>query len=430
MTKKEIYSDILKEKIVYRKLENGLEIFVLPKKDYTKKFAIFGTHYGSIDNKFIIPGQNEATEVPEGIAHFLEHKLFESEEGGVFNRFSKLGSNVNAYTNFNSTCYLFSCTDKFMENLSILIDFVQSPYLTHENVEKEKGIIEQEIRMYEDNPNWKVFFNGLRGLYSNHPVKIDIAGTVDSIYKIDKEQLLKCYNTFYVPNNMVVFIVGNVDVDEACNTIEKNLKPSFKPLGGEVKRILPNEPDSIKQDRIEEELSVSMPLFNISFKNINNNLKGKELLRKDIETKIILDTIFGKSSELYRSLYDDGLINENFETEYTFDVSYGHSIIGGESKDPSKVYNAIRKEIESIKSNGLDANNFERVKKKAIGQHISSYNSVEFIANTFTSYYFKGINLFDYIEVLKNLDLESVTDRFNEHFDLNKSVLSLIKPNK
>lgn len=426
---KEIYSEILKEKIYFHKLDNGLEIFVLPKKDYTKKFAIFGTRYGSIDNKFIVPGESNATEVPEGIAHFLEHKLFESEEGGVFGRFSKLGSNVNAYTNFNSTCYLFSCTDKFYENLSILIDFVQSPYLTDENVEKEKGIIEQEIRMYEDNPHWKVFFNGLRGLYHKHPVKIDIAGTVDSIYKITKDELYKCYNTFYVPNNMVVFVVGDVDREETYRTIEKSLKPSFKRLEGDVDRIMPEETSDVMDSKVEEKLSVSMPLFNIAFKNTNNILKGKELLKTDIQTKTILDTVFGRSSNLYKKLYDEGLINENFETEYTFDVSYGHSVIGGESKDPNKVYDTIRREIESIKNSGLNREDFERVKKKAIGQHISSYNSVEFIANTFTSYYFKGINLFDYIVELQNMDYDSINKRFKEHFDLDKSVLSLIKPN-
>lgn len=430
MAQKEIYSDILKEKISFRKLENGLEIFVLPKKDYVKKFAIFGTRYGSIDNKFIVPGESDTTEVPEGIAHFLEHKLFESEEGGVFDKFSKLGSSVNAYTNFNSTCYLFSCTDKFYENLSILIDFVQSPYLTDENVEKEKGIIEQEIRMYEDNPNWKVFFNGLKGLYANHPVKIDIAGTVESIYQINKDQLYKCYNTFYVPNNMVVFVVGDVDIDKTCDTIEKNLKPTFRKLEGEVERILSTEQSDVNKKKIEEQLSVSMPLFNIAFKNTNNFMHGKDLLRSDIQTKVILDTVFGSSSKLYKRLYDDGLINENFESEYTFDISYGHSIIGGESKNPDKVYEIICEEIKSIKNNGLNREDFERVKKKSIGQHISSYNSVEFIANTFTSYYFKGINLFDYITELTNLDFESVSKRFNDHFDLDKSVLSLIKPNK
>ncbi|WP_432664756.1 pitrilysin family protein [Wukongibacter baidiensis] len=426
---REIYSDILKEKIYFQKFDNGLEIFILPKKDYTKKFAIFGTRYGSIDNKFIVPGEKETTEVPEGIAHFLEHKLFESEEGGVFGRFSKLGSSVNAYTNFNSTCYLFSCTDKFYENLGILIDFVQSPYLTDENVEKEKGIIEQEIRMYEDNPNWKVFFNGLRALYHTHPVSIDIAGTVESIYKITKDELYKCYNTFYVPNNMVVFVVGDVDRDETYKTIERSLKSSYKKLEGNTERILPTESKDVREKKVEEKLSVSMPLFNISFKNTDNFLEGVDLLRTDIETKVILDTVFGRSSKLYKKLYDQGLINENFESEYTFDVSYGHSVIGGESKDPDRVYEIIREEIENIKSKGLNREDFERVKKKSIGQHISSFNSVEFIANTFTSYYFKGINLFDYIAQLQNLEYENVSKRFNQHFDLDKSVLSLIKPN-
>ncbi len=426
---KEIYSDILKEKIYIQKLDNGLEIFILPKKGYTKKYAIFGTRYGSMDNKFIVPGEKETTEVPEGIAHFLEHKLFESEEGGVFGRFSKLGSNVNAYTNFNSTCYLFSCTDKFYENLKILIDFVQSPYLTDENVEKEKGIIEQEIRMYEDNPHWKVFFNGLRALYHTHPVSIDIAGTVESIYKITKDQLYKCYNTFYVPNNMVVFVVGDVDRDETYKTIERSLKSSYKQLDGDIERILPTESKDVREKKVEEKLSVSMPLFNISFKNTDNFLEGTNLLRTDIESKVILDTVFGRSSKLYKKLYDQGLINENFESEYTFDVSYGHSVIGGESKDPDRVYEIIRGEIESIKSKGLNREDFERVKKKLIGQHISSFNSVEFIANTFTSYYFKGINLFDYIAQLQNLEYENVSKRFDQHFDLNKSVLSLIKPN-
>jgi predicted Zn-dependent peptidase len=428
MAIKEIYSDILNEKIHIKKLDNGLEIFVMPKRGYTKKFAIFGTHYGSVDNKFRLSGQNEIIEVPEGIAHFLEHKLFESEEGGVFNRFSKLGSSVNAYTNFNSTCYLFSCTDKFYENLSILIDFVQSPYLTDENVQKEKGIIEQEIRMYQDNPNWKVFFNSLKSLYNEHPVKIDIAGTVDSIYEITKEDLYTCYNTFYVPNNMMVFVVGDVDIDETFSVVENNLKESFKKLPGNVERIIPNESPDIKNKKVEEKLAVSMPLFNIAFKDTNIDLKGKELLKKDIQTKIILDMIFGRSSKLYKRLYDNGLINENFEREYTFDTSYGHSMIGGESKNPEKVYEMVCSEIEELKNKGLDREDFDRIKKKFIGQHISSYNSVEFIANTFISYYFKGINLFDYIVELKKLDIDSISKRFYEHFDINKSVLSIINP--
>ncbi len=424
----EIYSDVLNEKVVFQKLDNGLEIFVLPKEGYTKKYAMFGTNYGSIDNKFKLTKDNKVIEVPEGIAHFLEHKLFESEEGGVFNSFSKLGSSVNAYTNFNSTCYLFSCTDKFYENLKILLDFVQSPYLTDENVEKEKGIIEQEIRMYEDNPNWKVFFNSLKSLYKNHPVKIDIAGTVESIMQITKEDLFTCYNNFYVPNNMIVFIVGDVDPDKVFDEVESSLKETYNKIEGQVERILPDEPDDIVEKRIVENLSVSIPLFNIAFKDTDINLRNIDLLKKDIEITIILDMIFGRSSKLFMDLYDTGLINDNFEHEYTFDKSYGHSMIGGESKDPEKVYEKICDEISLIHKEGLNKDDFLRVKKKSIGQHLSSYNSVEFIANTFVSYYFKGINLFDYIEILKKLTLEDVNKRFKEHFDIEKSVLSIINP--
>lgn len=429
MSFQEIQSDILKEKLFITTLDNGLKVCILPKEGYTKKFAIFATNYGSIDNKFSLGSSGKIIEVPEGIAHFLEHKLFESPEGGVFNRFSKLGSNVNAYTNFNSTCYLFSCTDRFYDNLEILIDFVQSPYLTNDNVEKEKGIIEQEIRMYEDNPNWRVFFNSLKCLYNEHPVKIDIAGTVDSIYKITKEDLYNCYNTFYVPNNMIVFIVGDVNKEECIKTIKNNIKNDFVKSDRDIERILPKEGEGIHKKVTKEELSVSMPLFNIAFKDTELSLKGKDLLKKEIEIKILLELIFGKSSDLYNKLYDVGLINETFENEYTYDISYGHSILGGESKNPEKVYDIICKELISIGENGINHDDFERLKKKAIGQHISSYNSLEFIANTFVAYYFKGINIFDYIEELNNLSIERVNQRLLQHFDIEKSILSVVMPN-
>jgi len=428
MSFNEIQSSILKEKLYMKTLENGLKIFIIPKEGYTKKYAIFGTNYGSIDNKFKLEASNEIIEVPEGIAHFLEHKLFESPEGGVFERFSKLGSNVNAYTNFNSTCYLFSCTDNFYENLEILIDFVQSPYLTDENVEKEKGIIEQEIRMYQDNPNWKVFFNSLKCMYKNHPVKIDIAGTVDSIYKITKEDLLNCYNTFYVPNNMMVLIVGDVDKEECLEVINRNIKNHFRKAKSNIDRILPDEGKGLNQKEIVDKLSVSIPLFNIAFKDNDISLRGRNLLKKEIEIKILLELIFGNSSKLYQNLYDDGLINETFESEYSYDLTYGHSIIGGESQNPNKVYELICNEINRIKDKGLSEKDFDRIKRKSIGQHITSFNSVEFIANTFTAYYFKELNLFDYIEVLNELEFKEINNRFIEHFSIDNSVLSIINP--
>ena len=201
---------IINEEVISAKLDSGLDVLLIPKKGYIKKYAIFSTKYGSNDNKFIPINENDVIQVPEGIAHFLEHKLFEEPEGNIFDEFSKLGTNVNAFTNFNQTSYLFSCTDNFCESLELLIKFVQNPYFTDENVEKEKGIIAQEIKMYEDNPGWRVFFNALKGMYFEHPVKIDIAGTIESIQNIDKETLYKCYNTFYNPKNMVLVTVGEI----------------------------------------------------------------------------------------------------------------------------------------------------------------------------------------------------------------------------
>ncbi|QZY57194.1 EF-P 5-aminopentanol modification-associated protein YfmH [Crassaminicella profunda] len=427
MTVKTIESKLLKEKMILKELPNGLKVFFMPKEGYTKQYAIFATNYGSNESEFVIPGESEATKVPDGIAHFLEHKLFEEPEGSIFDKFSELGSNVNAYTNFTSTCYLFSSTDRFYENLEVLMNFVQSPYFTDENVEKEKGIIGQEIKMYEDNPNWKVFFNGLKAMYHHHPVRVDIAGTVESISKITKEDLYKCYNTFYDPSNMIVFIVGDVDQTKAFSIIEKLQKKQEKIEKG-IERIYPEEPEEIVQNIIEEKLDVSIPLFNIAFKDVDNGLSPKELLKKDIGTKILLDMLFGKSSDLYKTLYEEGLINDTFENEYTGEKDYAYSMLGGESKNPKKVLEAVLSHIQKLKSIGLNKEDFERIKKKHIGQHLSYYNSVEFIATTFVSYYFKGINIFDYVEDLKNIEFETIQKRFKEHFHRERCVLSIISP--
>lgn len=426
MITKNLESTLLKEKIKIRELSNGFKIYYMPKKGYTKQYAIFATRYGSIDSKFRVGPDGEAFEVPDGIAHFLEHKLFEEEEGSIFDRFSHLGSNVNAYTNFTSTCYLFSSTDRFYENLELLVRFVQSPHFTEENVKKEKGIIEQEIRMYEDNPNWKVFFNALKALYHQHPVKIDIAGTVESINRITKEDLYKCYNTFYTPQNMILFVVGDLDEEKVFTTIEKNILWKSEVGQTDIVRYYPEEPGTIVQNRIEERLSVSIPLFNVAFKDTDIGYGGEQLLRKELITKILLEMIFGRSSELFKELYEDGLINDNFEGEYTGESGYGHSMIGGESKDPDQVYQRMMKHIEVLSEKGLNKTDFERMKRKYIGEHLRSYNSVEFIATTFVAYHFRDINIFDYMDTIKSITFEDIQRRFEEHFQPARSILSVI----
>ncbi|WP_069650151.1 EF-P 5-aminopentanol modification-associated protein YfmH [Caloranaerobacter ferrireducens] len=427
--KTEVFThDKLNEKLNFAKLDIGLSVFHIPKKGYIEKYAMFSTKYGSNDNKFVPVGESEVIEVPEGIAHFLEHKLFEEPTGNIFTKFSELGSYVNAFTNFNQTSYLFTCTDKFYENLEILVEFVQNPYFTDENVEKEKGIIEQEIRMYDDSPNWKVFFNCLKGMYHYHPVKVDIAGTVESIKKINKEFLYKCYNTFYSLENMLLVMVGDFDFEKALEVVENTLKNSKSKGDLNIKRFYPEEPKNIKESILEESLQVSSPLFNIGFKDIDLGYDGDMLLKKEIETNILLDLLFGRSSELYQKLYENGLINNTFGSQYVGYKDYGHSIIGGESVKPKEVLEIILKHLEKIKINGLNENDYTRIRKKFLGYHIMDFDSIEFIANSFTSYYFKNTSLFKYMDILASISLEDLQKRLDKHFREDNFVISIVNP--
>jgi predicted Zn-dependent peptidase len=291
MDYKVIENEMINEKLYYKEYENGLKAYVMCKPGYTKKYAIFATHYGSIDSKFIASEQKNPTQVPDGIAHFLEHKLFEQEDGSVMDKFSALGSSPNAYTSFDHTAYLFMCTDKFDENFKLLLDYVQKPYLTDENVEKEKGIIGQEIRMYEDSANWQVFFNLLNGLYVNNPVKKDIAGTIESIAKITKENLYTCYNTFYNLSNMMIFAIGDINPENTFKIIEQEV--NTKGPKKEVTRIYNDEPDKINQNKVEKKLQVSMPLFMIGFKDNISNLSPNDLVLRDVAMQIALEIIAG-----------------------------------------------------------------------------------------------------------------------------------------
>lgn len=406
--------------------KTGLKAFVIPKRGYSKKYATFATHYGSVNNEFIIPGEVNPTKVPDGIAHFLEHKLFEQKDGSVMDKFSALGSSPNAYTSFNQTVYLFSCTDKFDENFKLLLDFVQNPHITEESVEKEKGIIGQEIRMYEDDAGWRSFFNLLGAFYEKNPVKIDIAGTVESISKIDREVLYKCYNTFYNPSNMVILVVGDVEPEEVFKMVEDGINSS-QGLG-DIKRIFPSEPEQLKSNYAEQSLAVATPLFQMGFKDDSPLEKGVDLLRKEIAVKLLLEMIMGRSSKLYNDMYSKGTINSTFDFDYTIEETYAFSMFGGESPNPAAAKEAIRKEIELLHKSGLDKNNYERIKKAMQGRFIRQLNSVERISHLFMSIYFKGANIFDYLDVYDKITFEYVNEIFGKHFNLDRMALSVIKP--
>ena len=422
-------NSIVKEKIYTEKLENGLTVMILPKKDTLKKYVIWGTNYGSNDSKFIVPGEEQETAVPDGIAHFLEHKLFEQKNGtNSLDTLSALGVNANAYTTNDHTAYLFECTDNFYPALDEFMDYVQNPYFTDENVEKEKGIIGQEIMMYDDHPFWRVYMNTMDCLYHNNPIKIDIAGTIESIAEIDKEVLYKCYNTFYNPSNMLLFVAGDFVPEEILEEIKKRLINSHSQT--EIKRIYPEEPKEINKNTSVKEMELSEPLFIIGIKDpIGENCAPaqSEMVRKHIGIEILLNMLVGKSSETYKKMYDKGLIIAEPDTDYEFTKYYGHITIGGQSKDPEKILEIIKEKIKEYQKNGLDKEHFERIKKMIYGDYIKEYNDIAGISRMFMSDYFKGINSFDYLEEFKTISLEYVHDLLKGLLKEENMILSIVK---
>lgn len=407
------------------KHKSGLTIILYPMKGYSSVYATFGTKYGSVDTEFKTNKDKDFITVPAGIAHFLEHKLFENEDCDVFELYAKTGASGNAYTSFDKTCYLFSCTDKFKESLKILLDFVQAPYFTEQTVAKEQGIIGQEIRMYDDNPGWRVFFNLLNALYVNHPVKIDIAGTVDSISEITAELLYDCYNTFYNLNNMVLSVAGNFEIDDVLSVADECLKQNENIT---IERSTYDEPDTIAQPEITQELSVAFPLFSIGFKA--KPLYGRELLKATYETKLAMDLIAGDTSPLYREMYESGLINETFSNEVFFGNGYFAPIFEGESKKPKEVCEKLKSEIEKLKNGEIDLKRFNAVKKSNYGELVASFNSVSSVAEAALSAEFTDVNLYDGIEILAAVTPEDVRNRIKAVFRSENSALSIIKPAK
>lgn len=403
---------------------SGLTIMIYPKEESSTSYAVLGTKYGSIDNCFQRSDENRAERVPEGIAHYLEHKLFENEEGDAFERFAKTGANANAFTSFDSTCYLFSSTEKFYESLEILLDFVQDPYFTAETVAKEQGIISQEIKMYEDDPNWRVVFNHLRALYHHLPVREDIAGTVESIAEITPQHLYRCYHTFYCLNNMALSITGDVSVDKILDICDKMLKKQ-EPV--QVKRVFPNEPDTVSSHYIEEKLSVAVPVFQFGYKEKGNIQNRTE---KDLAAvEVLLEILASDSSVLFRRLLDNELISEStFSYEYFEGTGYGAVFFNGETKNPKAVESIIKEEVDALKKRGISQEAFTRAKKACYGQIISELNSASSISNLLISSFFKNRELFSYIDAFPLLTKEEVEQKLLDIFAEERSALSVILP--
>ena len=415
----------IKEKLYIEKLDNGLTIMVLPKKT-RKKYIVWSANFGSIDNKFYAQGEQVLTVVPDGIAHYLEHKLFEQENGeNSLDVLTSIGVEANAYTTNDHTAYLYECTDNFDEALDEFMDYVQNPYFTDENVEKERGIIEQEIMMYDDYPDWAIYMNAMKCMYKDNEINIDVAGTKETIAKITKEKLYKIYNAFYNPDNMIIVLSGDFEPREIIEKVKS--KVTMKQNPNETKRVYNKEQDEIVQKYIEKEMNISIPTVLMCYKDNNLN---EDKLKKDIAIDILGVVLFSKSSKLYEKLYEDGKIFTEPAISYEFSRTFAHILLQFQTKNVDEVVNEITTEINNLKKNGIDEDDFERAKRRVYGDLVRDYNEVSGIATGIVADYFKDINSFDYFEEFNSISKEYVEKVLKELFVESKKVVSVIKPNK
>ncbi|MDN6626473.1 MAG: insulinase family protein [Pisciglobus halotolerans] len=406
------------EKINYQQIEetvytevlpNGLTVTLLPKNNFHKTYGLFTTKYGSIDNEFVPLGTNKKIEVPDGIAHFLEHKLFEKKEGDVFQKFGSMGAAANAFTSFTQTSYLFSSTSQVKENLKTLLDFVQEPYFTDKTVNKEKGIIAQEIQMYEDDPDWRLLFGLLENLYPKHPIRIDIAGTVDSIMDITPELLHTCYQTFYHPSNMTLFVVGKLEPEEMMTFIRENqAEKKFAEAKG-IQRFFPEESvDEIKKFK-SIEMPVNRPKSIVGVKGVGPTPQGKEAMIQKTAYDLLLRLLFGPTSSNYLRLYDEGIIDDSFSYEYNLERTFNFSAISSDAKNPELFSETIKGLLlNAADSTELTEKNLLLTKKRAIGQHLRSLNSLEYIANQYNQQVYGSTTLFDLVHIIESITLADI----------------------
>lgn len=401
----------LDETLYYKKLENGLDVYILPKKGFSKTYVTFTTKYGSIDRTFVPIGEEQAITVPDGIAHFLEHKMFEKEDGDVFQKFSEVGASANAFTSFTRTSYLFSATDHIYKSTETLLDFVQQPYFTEETVEKEKGIIGQEITMYDDQPDWRLYFGAIGNMYQNHPVKIDIAGTVASIDDITAEHLYTCYNTFYHPSNMLLFVIGAVDPNEMMAFIEANQDAKEFPAATEIERHFDEEPSNVAVAERTLNMDVQKPKVYVGLKSKQVDLQGKEMLKHELAVQIGLECLYGRASDFYTEVYEEGLIDESYSFDFSLEKGYGFALIGSDSSKPEELAKRIKAQLQfPTDGSAFKTEDVERIKRKRIGFFLRALNSIEFIANQFTRYKFNEMDLFDVVPTLETLTVETIEE--------------------
>ena len=422
------YYEQIDETVYETELNNGLKLFVIPKTGFQKTFVTYTTQFGSLDRKFKPHGSEDYVTVPDGVAHFLEHKLFENEEEDLFTAFAEDNAQVNAFTSFDRTSYLFSATDNVESNIKRLLTMVETPYFTEASVNKEKGIIAEEIKMYQEQPGYKLMFNTLRAMYESHPIRVDIAGSVESIYEITKEDLYLCYETFYHPSNMVLFVVGDVDVDHIYNVVADHENQRDKTNQSQIVRDPLTEQDSVRENIITEKMKLQSPRIMLGFKNTPLvGVPDKLLVKKDLEMTLFFELLFGEETDFYQMLLNKELIDETFGYQFVLEPTYSFSMITSATQHPDKLKKLLLDELEAKQGNLTDVEAFNLLKKQFIGEFISGLNSPEYIANQYTKLYFEGVSLFDLLDIVESITLESVNETAQTCLNLSQIVDSRLE---
>lgn len=412
----------LRERMEERTLENGLRVCYLPKEGFSKTFAILATNFGSVDASFTIDGERHDT--PAGVAHFLEHKMFEDEDGNALQKFARTGASPNAFTSHTMTAYHFSCTDRFEENLEILLKFVFTPYFTEENVAKERGIIGQEIGMMDDTPSWRLFCGLLEGLYRNHPVRVPIAGSVESIAQITPEVLYTCHRAFYSPKNMALIVCGTADFDEICR-MAAQFSPAEAPEIGE--RHYGGRREAVNELTVERRMAVSRPQFLLGFKD-TPLAAGESRLRRALLGELAVRILCGDTAPLYAELYGKRLIGRDFDTDYMLFPEGAAAILGGESRDPEAARAAIEAETARLAREGVEQALFDRMKKALYGLWLRVLDVPEAYARQQAAAIFAGEDYADFAALCDTISPQDVQAVYARWAQRDRSSMSVIRP--
>lgn len=419
---KQTFYQRIGESIYREKLSNGLTICVVPKPEHAKSYAFFATRYGGMDTRFELDGT--WLDTPAGIAHYLEHKMFDTKEGNALQDLAKNGAEPNAFTSNYITGYYFDCTQHFEENLKILLSFVSEPYFTEESVAKEQGIIGQEIRMIEDNPDWQLYTRMMKGLYQNTPAKTAIAGSVESIKDITVKTLYDCHKAFYTPSNMILCVVGHVDPDHVVDIVRQVLPSEGGPV---IPRDYGTEEMTVAAHETERKMEVAKSQFLNGYK-CEPAEEGDEYLRKSLIGGLAVDILLGDSSPLYLRLYKQGLINSGFGGAFEMMPGVAYLYAGGDCDDAQQVADAICTEAKRIVTEGIDEAYYQRIRRASFGQMMRNLNSFETIAVNLAEGYFCGFNAFRFPQLFDSITKDDVVEFLRDNIIPERSVISRILP--